>query len=79
MFNFEWIILRLTALFIFFSFLIDVEIFILIFGFLILHISLGLRTIIFDYIHVKKVKLISFTLIRISLMEITRYILELLV
>lgn len=79
MFNIQWLILRLVALFVFLGFLIDIEIILLVSGFLFLHINLGLRAIISDYIHVKKIKLISLILVRISLIEITRYILELLI
>ena len=79
MFSFQWTILRLSALITFVGILIDVEIILLVFGFLLLHISLGLKTIVSDYIHIKKIKFISSTLIRISLIEITRYILELLI
>ena len=79
MFNFQWIILRLSALVMFLGLLIDIEITLLVFGFLLLHISLGLNTIVSDYIHIKKIKFISSTLIRIALIEITRYILELII
>lgn len=79
MFNFQWIILRLSALIIFLGLLVDIEIVLLIFGFLFVHISLGLNTIVSDYIHIKKIKFISSTLIRVSLIEITRYILELVI
>lgn len=79
MFNFQWMVLRLTALFIVLSLLIDIEIFLLISGFLIVHMNLGLRTIVSDYMHLKKFKFISSNLIRISLIEVTRYILELLI
>lgn len=63
----------------FLGLLIDIEITLLVFGFLLLHISLGLNTIVSDYIHIKKIKFISSTLIRIALIEITRYILELII
>ena len=79
MFNFQWLILRLSALVIFLGLIIDIEIIFFIFGFVFLHISLGLRTIVSDYIHIKKVKFISSALIRISLIELTRYISELLI
>lgn len=77
MFTFHWLILRITALFIIIGFLSDIEIIILIFGFLFLHISIGLKTIVYDYIHLKKIKFMSLILIRISTIEVTRYILEL--
>ena len=79
MFNFQWLVLRLVILFVVISFFVDIEILLLISGFLIIHINIGLRTIVYDYIHIKKVKFISSNLIRISLIEIIRYILELLI
>nr|YP_010937573.1 succinate dehydrogenase membrane anchor subunit [Grateloupia asiatica]WKW95603.1 succinate dehydrogenase membrane anchor subunit [Grateloupia asiatica] len=79
MFNLSWLLLRLAALFTLEGFLIDVEIFVLAMGFLFCHIHLGLKTIISDYIHTKKVKLVLIILTRISAIELTRYALELLV
>nr|AHX02486.1 succinate:cytochrome c oxidoreductase subunit 4 [Riquetophycus sp. HSY-2014a] len=79
MFNFRWLILRLAALYVFIGILIDIEIILLMSGFLLLHINFGLQAIISDYIHIKKIKFISSILVRISLIEMTRYFLELLV
>nr|YP_010164473.1 Sdh4 [Polyopes lancifolius]QRM91068.1 Sdh4 [Polyopes lancifolius] len=79
MFDLSWLLLRLAALFTLGAFLVDIEIFVLVTGFLLLHINLGLRTIIGDYIHVKKVKLCLIVLTRISSIELTRYVLELLI
>ena len=78
MFDLSWLFLRLAALFTLGGFLIDVEIFALVTGFLFCHIHLGLKTIISDYIHTKKIKLVLTILIRVSAIELTRYVLELL-
>nr|YP_009295535.1 succinate:cytochrome c oxidoreductase subunit 4 [Mastocarpus papillatus]AOL58019.1 succinate:cytochrome c oxidoreductase subunit 4 [Mastocarpus papillatus] len=74
---FHWLNLRVAALIVVAGTLFDVEIILLIFGFLVLHVSMGLKAIVYDYIHLKKVKLISLILIRISAIEIIRYALEL--
>ena len=76
-FNLEWIIFRFTILLVFFGFLFDLEIIIALWGFLIFHIGLGLKTIISDYIHIKKIMFVSHILIRISLIEVLRYTLDL--
>lgn len=79
MFDFQWLILRLSALLVILGFIFDIEIIILILGFLFLHINLGLKSIIYDYLHTKKIKLILLILARISMIEISRYFLELLI
>lgn len=79
MFNFQWLVLRLVALLTFFGLLVDLEIIVLVSGFLLLHINMGLKTIIYDYIHIKKIKIISLSLSRIFIVEMARYILELLI
>nr|YP_010199902.1 succinate dehydrogenase subunit 4 [Gracilariopsis tenuifrons]UAD89962.1 succinate dehydrogenase subunit 4 [Gracilariopsis tenuifrons] len=78
MFDINWLLLRLVTFFILGGILIDLEIFIFLIGFLFLHISLGLKTILNDYIHINKIKIILLVLVRISSIEISRYILELL-
>lgn len=79
MFDLSWLLLRLAALFTLEGFIIDIEIFIFIIGFLFYHMHLGLKTIISDYIHIRKVKLALIILTRISTIELTRYALELLI
>nr|YP_009488820.1 succinate dehydrogenase membrane anchor subunit [Grateloupia filicina]AWD77509.1 succinate dehydrogenase membrane anchor subunit [Grateloupia filicina] len=79
MFDLSWLLLRLAALFTLEGFIIDIEIFIFIIGFLFYHMHLGLKTIISDYIHTRKVKLALIILTRISTVELTRYVLELLI
>nr|AIY34306.1 succinate dehydrogenase membrane anchor subunit [Grateloupia taiwanensis] len=79
MFDLSWLLLRLAALFTLEGFIIDIEIFVFIIGFLFYHVHLGLKTIINDYIHIRKVKLALIILTRISTVELTRYALELLI
>nr|YP_009511932.1 succinate dehydrogenase subunit 4 [Gracilariopsis mclachlanii]AXI97859.1 succinate dehydrogenase subunit 4 [Gracilariopsis mclachlanii] len=78
MFNVNWFLLRFITFFVLGGIIIDLEILMLLLGFLFFHISLGLITILNDYIHIKKIKIILLILIRISNIEISRYILELL-
>nr|YP_009504375.1 SdhD [Gracilaria chouae]AWX65733.1 SdhD [Gracilaria chouae] len=78
MFDIVWIFLRLGGILFFSGILLDVEIVVLISGLALLHMNLGLRTILTDYIHVEKVKITLLFLIRISSIEISRYLLELL-
>nr|AHX02510.1 succinate:cytochrome c oxidoreductase subunit 4 [Schimmelmannia schousboei] len=76
-FNFYWFLFRMSALLILSGFIIENEVILLIFGFLFLHIRLGLNAITSDYIHSKKLRLIVNSLIRISIVEILGYTLEL--
>nr|YP_009138175.1 SdhD [Gracilaria vermiculophylla]AHZ58202.1 SdhD [Gracilaria vermiculophylla]AHZ58227.1 SdhD [Gracilaria vermiculophylla] len=78
MFDINWFLLRLVTFFILGGVLLDLEMLIFLIGFLFLHVSLGLKTILNDYIHINKIKIILLILIRISSIEISRYILELL-
>lgn len=75
MFNFSWLIFRITALLVLIGFIIDVEISLAITGFLLFHVNLGLKTIFSDYVHVKKLKTILLVLVRISTIELTSSIL----
>ncbi|KAI0556313.1 Succinate dehydrogenase [ubiquinone] cytochrome b small subunit (mitochondrion) [Gracilaria domingensis] len=70
--------MRLGGTFLFGGILLDVEIIVLIIGLALLHMNLGLRAILTDYIHINKIKIILLVLIRISSIEIGRYLLELL-
>nr|YP_010726702.1 succinate dehydrogenase subunit 4 [Cystoclonium purpureum f. stellatum]WDY85189.1 succinate dehydrogenase subunit 4 [Cystoclonium purpureum f. stellatum] len=76
-FNFEWLILRSTALFIIIGLFFDIEVILLIIGFLFVHINIGICMIIYDYVHVKKIKYIFLWLVCISSIEVSKYILEL--
>ena len=78
MFNFSWFLMRLITFFIFLGFLVDIEIFLMTNGFLFLHINLGLKTILDDYIHTKKINLGLNILMRILMIEMIRYLSELL-
>nr|YP_010199601.1 succinate dehydrogenase subunit 4 [Gracilaria cearensis]UAD89459.1 succinate dehydrogenase subunit 4 [Gracilaria cearensis] len=70
--------MRLGGVFFFSGILLDVEIIVLIIGLALLHMNLGLRTILTDYIHINKIKITLLFLIRTSSIEISRYLLELL-
>nr|YP_011017030.1 succinate dehydrogenase subunit 4 [Gracilaria hainanensis]WQB61708.1 succinate dehydrogenase subunit 4 [Gracilaria hainanensis] len=70
--------MRLGGVFFFSGILLDVEIVILLIGLIFLHMNLGLRAILTDYVHIKKIKIMLLFLIRISSVELSRYILELL-
>nr|YP_010199626.1 succinate dehydrogenase subunit 4 [Gracilaria cervicornis]UAD89484.1 succinate dehydrogenase subunit 4 [Gracilaria cervicornis] len=70
--------MRLGGIFFFSGILIDVEIIVLIIGFVLLHMNLGLKAILTDYLHIKKIKITLLFLIRISSIEISRYLVELL-
>lgn len=77
MITFQWLIVRIVALFLSLTMLIDIEILIVMLSFLIIHIIIGLKAIIYDYIHFQKIKLTLLILLRVSAIEISRYILEL--
>nr|YP_009511831.1 succinate dehydrogenase subunit 4 [Gracilaria ferox]AXI97708.1 succinate dehydrogenase subunit 4 [Gracilaria ferox]UAD89659.1 succinate dehydrogenase subunit 4 [Gracilaria ferox] len=70
--------MRLGGIFFFSGILVDVEITVLIIGFVLLHMNLGLKAILTDYLHIKKIKITLLFLIRISSIEISRYLVELL-
>nr|YP_009040500.1 succinate dehydrogenase hydrophobic subunit [Kappaphycus striatus]AHG98599.1 succinate dehydrogenase hydrophobic subunit [Kappaphycus striatus] len=76
MFITEWIILRFSVLFLLLGLCLEVEIIILLLGFIVFHVKTGIITILHDYVHVKKVKLIFLSLAKISSIEISKYILE---
>lgn len=59
------------------GFLADIEAIFLICGFLALHLNLGLATITHDYVHLKKLKILLLYLVRVSLIEVSKYTLEL--
>nr|YP_009490439.1 SdhD [Gracilaria textorii]AWH62625.1 SdhD [Gracilaria textorii] len=78
MFDITWILTRLGGILFFSGILLDIEIIVLIIGLALLHINLGLKTILIDYIHIKKIKITLLFLIRISSIEISRCLIELL-
>nr|YP_010199551.1 succinate dehydrogenase subunit 4 [Crassiphycus birdiae]YP_010199876.1 succinate dehydrogenase subunit 4 [Crassiphycus usneoides]UAD89409.1 succinate dehydrogenase subunit 4 [Crassiphycus birdiae]UAD89884.1 succinate dehydrogenase subunit 4 [Crassiphycus usneoides] len=78
MFDVSWIFTRLAGIFLFGGILLDIEIIILISNLISLHMNLGLRVILNDYIHINKIKIALLFLIRVAGIEISRYILEIL-
>nr|YP_010199751.1 succinate dehydrogenase subunit 4 [Gracilaria isabellana]UAD89709.1 succinate dehydrogenase subunit 4 [Gracilaria isabellana] len=78
MFDITWLFVRFGGILFVSGILLDVEIIVLISGLTLLHMNLGLRTILTDYIHIEKIKLTLLFLVRISSIEISRYLLELL-
>nr|YP_009317616.1 succinate:cytochrome c oxidoreductase subunit 4 [Pterocladia mexicana]YP_009317662.1 succinate:cytochrome c oxidoreductase subunit 4 [Pterocladia robusta]YP_011017051.1 succinate dehydrogenase subunit 4 [Pterocladiella capillacea]AOX49068.1 succinate:cytochrome c oxidoreductase subunit 4 [Pterocladia mexicana]AOX49114.1 succinate:cytochrome c oxidoreductase subunit 4 [Pterocladia robusta]WQB61729.1 succinate dehydrogenase subunit 4 [Pterocladiella capillacea] len=77
--NFNWFSIRLAALLIFATILVDLEIIALILSLSLLHISSGIKTIIYDYIHVEKLHLIFLILVRICHIELARCLVELII
>nr|YP_010199726.1 succinate dehydrogenase subunit 4 [Gracilaria flabelliformis]UAD89684.1 succinate dehydrogenase subunit 4 [Gracilaria flabelliformis] len=78
MFDITWVLTRLGGILFFSGILLDIEIIVLIISLALLHMNLGLRTILTDYIHIEKIKIALLFFIRISSIEISRYLLELL-
>nr|WCH57790.1 succinate dehydrogenase subunit 4 [Hypnea flava] len=76
MFNIEWLIIRLSSLFILSGIILDLEIIFFLMSFFFIHISLGVCSILYDYVHVKKVKSFSLFLVKISSIEVTKNIME---
>nr|WDA66151.1 succinate:cytochrome c oxidoreductase subunit 4 [Lithothamnion corallioides] len=73
---YQWWILRLPVILILPAFFIDIEIFFLLISFVFLHLTIGLKSIVNDYLHNKKSKLFLIILIRLCNFEFLRYILE---
>nr|YP_010199826.1 succinate dehydrogenase subunit 4 [Gracilaria tikvahiae]UAD89834.1 succinate dehydrogenase subunit 4 [Gracilaria tikvahiae] len=78
MFDVTWLFVRLGGILFVSGILLDIEIIVLVSGLALLHMNLGLRTILTDYIHIEKIKITLLFLVRISSIEISRYLLELL-
>nr|YP_009511856.1 succinate dehydrogenase subunit 4 [Gracilaria gracilis]AXI97733.1 succinate dehydrogenase subunit 4 [Gracilaria gracilis] len=78
MFDIVWSFMRLGGIFFFSGILLDIEIIVLVVGLVVLHMNFGLKAILTDYIHTNKIKVALLVLVRISSIEIGRYILELL-
>nr|AXI97808.1 succinate dehydrogenase subunit 4 [Gracilaria vermiculophylla]WDZ68100.1 succinate dehydrogenase subunit 4 [Gracilaria vermiculophylla] len=78
MFDITWIFIRLGGFFLLGGVVLDVELTMFIIGLVLLHMNFGLKTILNDYIHINKIKIALLLLIRLSSIEIGRYILELL-
>nr|YP_009317639.1 succinate:cytochrome c oxidoreductase subunit 4 [Pterocladiella musciformis]AOX49091.1 succinate:cytochrome c oxidoreductase subunit 4 [Pterocladiella musciformis] len=77
--SYSWFTIRLAALLILATIIIDVEIVGLIMSLAFFHINYGIKTIIQDYIHTEKLYLVSLTLIRICYIELIRYSIELII
>nr|AYR06688.1 succinate:cytochrome c oxidoreductase subunit 4 [Rhodogorgon sp.] len=77
--NMQWWLLRLSVLILIPVFLIDLEIIFLFYSFVFLHISLGLRVIINDYVHNEKLKCLFLVLNKLCNLEFIKCILEFLI
>nr|YP_009317593.1 succinate:cytochrome c oxidoreductase subunit 4 [Pterocladiella media]AOX49045.1 succinate:cytochrome c oxidoreductase subunit 4 [Pterocladiella media] len=77
--NYSWFTIRLAALLILATIIIDIEIVGLIISLSFFHINYGIRAIIQDYIHVEKLYLISLNLVRVCYIELIRYSIELII
>ena len=78
-YTYTWWIIRISALLTVPSFLYDVEILFLVISFLVIHLTMGLKTIFQDYLHDKTSKVLLITLMRVTSLEFLRSILELLI
>ncbi len=74
--QFQWWIIRIPVLLLIPSFFYDFEILFMISSFLILHLILGLKTIINDYLQDLTLKIFLVILVRLLSFEILRYMLE---
>lgn len=74
--QYYWWIIRIPVLLLIPSFFFDLEILFMISSFLILHLILGLKTIINDYLQDLTLKIFLVILIRLLSFEILRYMLE---
>lgn len=77
MVNMEWLIIRLSSLFTLCGMILDLEIIFFVISFLWIHISLGVCSILYDYMHIKKIKIFSIFLVKISSIEVTKNVMEL--
>nr|YP_009445915.1 succinate dehydrogenase hydrophobic subunit [Eucheuma denticulatum]ATX68857.1 succinate dehydrogenase hydrophobic subunit [Eucheuma denticulatum] len=76
MFTIEWIVLRLSVLFLLFGLIFEIEVIIVLLGFIIFHVRIGIITILYDYIHVRKIRLFFLSLVKILSIEMSKYIVE---
>jgi succinate dehydrogenase hydrophobic anchor subunit len=77
--TYNWWLVRVPALLLFPSFVYDLEIMFLIFPFLFVHLTIGLKTTFQDYLHNQTSKILLLVLIRLTSLEFLRYSLELLI
>lgn len=72
-----WLALRLGVIFLSFSYWIDLEIIFIFINFLFLHINIGLKSMLIDYIHIKKLSIFLISLLRVILIINLLYTIEL--
>ena len=77
--KYQWWIIRTPVLLLIPSFFYDLEILFMISSFLILHLILGLKTVINDYLQDLTLKIFLLILVRLSSFEFLRYLLEIFV
>ena len=73
---YQWWIIRVPVLLLIPSLVYDLEILFLLSSFLTLHLILGFKTIINDYLQDLTLKIFLVVLVRLSSLEFLRYILE---
>lgn len=78
LFNFYTFISFFSVVILALGFLLDFEFILPLYNFIILHIHDGLKKIIFDYIHIKKLNFLIFTFTKVFLIELFTYVLEIL-
>nr|YP_010947440.1 succinate dehydrogenase hydrophobic subunit [Mimica arnoldii]WGO62526.1 succinate dehydrogenase hydrophobic subunit [Mimica arnoldii] len=76
MFTIEWITLRLSVLFLLFGLTFEIEVIVLLLSFMIIHIKVGVITILYDYVHIKKVKLLFLSLVKVLSIEVSKCVVE---
>lgn len=64
--SYNWLFLRLSVILLIISYWFDFEIILVCINLLFLHINIGFKSILFDYIHIKKIVILLFSLLRIS-------------
>lgn len=72
-----WYLIRLSALALIPGFLFDLEIIILVQSFNLLHIKYGLESIIIDYVHNYNTQVLYLIFLRLSILKILFYAIEL--
>lgn len=76
MYFYYWWLIRIPVLFLSLFFIYDLEIFCLLNSFLILHLTLGLTSILSDYLYKKSLKTFLIVSVRLLSLELLRYTLE---
>ena len=74
--NYQWWLIKVFALLFIPSFIIDLEFIFCLSSFLILHLIIGFKTIIMDYLQNYTLKIFLVILIRLSNLELLRYTLD---